>query len=232
MKINKVTITGADNKVTPQSLVSITNKYPFVEWGILFSLSKEGFQRYPTKAWIEELVKEDLELSAHFCGWWAKQVLEEGNFKLISNLNPKFKRVQLNYNFQNSRGWNLEKLNDYAMDNPERKIILQYNKSNAETLLDFINSGIFLNFDFLYDSSGGRGTEIKEIGDPIRNHYTGYSGGISPTTIDDVCLQILRHNSPAEVWVDLESGARTYNEFDFDKVDEILKKSSYFVKTL
>ena len=123
MKINKVTITGADDKTDIDKLIRLTDKYPFVEWGILFSSGREGTQRYPSHEWIKQIVETDLPLSAHFCGWWAKQVLEESNFSLIEQAEG-FSRIQLNYNFARSRGWSLVKLIEYAKDSP-KNIILQ-----------------------------------------------------------------------------------------------------------
>jgi len=37
MKINKITITGADDRTKISDLVQLQKDYPFVEWGILFS---------------------------------------------------------------------------------------------------------------------------------------------------------------------------------------------------
>jgi len=37
MKINKLTITGADNNNSYNKLFELQQKYPFVEWGILYS---------------------------------------------------------------------------------------------------------------------------------------------------------------------------------------------------
>ena len=38
MKLTKVTLTGADDFTDPKRLIEISREYPFVEWGILFSL--------------------------------------------------------------------------------------------------------------------------------------------------------------------------------------------------
>ena len=45
-------MTGADDSVDPKELFRISEKYPFVEWGILFSKSATGRYRYPSKEWI------------------------------------------------------------------------------------------------------------------------------------------------------------------------------------
>lgn len=223
MKINRVTITGADDKINIKDLIELTEKYPFVEWGILFSSGREGTQRYPSHKWIKEIVETDLPLSAHFCGWWAKQVLEEENYSLIRQAEG-FSRIQLNYNFARSRGWKLDNLIEYAKDSP-KDIILQVNKSNAPIITELkVPKAI----NFLYDASGGRGTVIERIEAPFDN-YTGYAGGLAVENIDHICNLIKITELDDTVWIDLESGARTNNEFDLKKVEEILRISSKYI---
>lgn len=222
MRINKLTITGADDKTNHEDLVRLSKEYSFIEWGILFSKSKEGEQRYPTREWIAQVALLNLDLSAHFCGWWAKEIVEEGNFYLITILPESFKRIQINYNFKNSKKWKLEPLIEYAIANPSRSIILQYNKSNAP-YLDALE-GLPFNINFLYDSSGGRGTTIQSIGHPILGKYTGYSGGLTPDNIVEVASQIEAVQVNTFVWMDLETGARTENELDIAKCTDIGEK--------
>lgn len=219
MNINKVTITGADNNISQNDLVEISKVYPFVEWGLLFSKYKEGQQRYPTTEWIDKLLEYDINLSAHFCGWYSKEVLEEKNFQLISNL-KNFKRIQLNYNFKNY----IQNITDLIefMNNNSKSIIFQYNKSNSEFLNTILDLDIPNNIHFLYDASGGRGVEIKDIVNPFKN-YTGYSGGLNDINIDNICKLISENTDKSNVWIDLESGARTNNFFDLDKVIKILE---------
>ncbi len=222
MKINKVTITGADDNTKIEDLIRLSNKYPFVEWGILFSNGREGSQRYPSSQWIHEVTKFNLSLSAHFCGWYPRQVLENANYDLIKNLNG-FNRVQLNYNFKNSKGWDLGRLLSTELP---INVILQYNKSNADIIE---NADIPNNFHILYDASGGRGTEIQSIEPTVKGLYTGYAGGLNPDNTDRICQMISNHGDSSEVWIDLESGARTNDEFDLVKVEKILEIASKYI---
>lgn len=231
MKINRVTITGADDNTKIKELVKTTKDYPFVEWGILFSgknLEKgtKG-QRYPSNMWVDKLLENDLPLSAHFCGWWSKEILVNKNYSLISELPKQFKRVQLNYNFKRSNGWDLGSLFEFA-EKTDMEIILQYNKSNADTLDPLID--VPKNVHFLYDASGGRGTVISSIEEPIHDSYTGYAGGLTPSNTGSICEMIVKDEDESTVWIDLESGARTDNEFDIQKVKWILETSSQFVQ--
>lgn len=234
MKINRVTITGADGKNTYSELLDLQKQYPFVEWGILFSKSKAGSNRYPTLEHMEEQFTGVLNLSAHFCGWYSKEVMENQNFDLITNLPKQFKRVQINYNFNNSEKWNLMDLMVYAMEHPERSIIFQYNENNANTLdviIKGIREGYLLppNIHFLHDASGGRGVKIQYAQEPFEN-YTGYSGGIDHENIGTICEQIFDSSNEKDVWIDMESGVRTNNEFDLEKVRVVLDVVKTFIE--
>lgn len=228
MKINKVTITGADNGVFVEDLKHLSEEFPFAEWGILFS-GNPGRERYPDMEWKMTAEKHLGNLSAHLCGAFSRAVLEKEDFDIITTLHPSYKRVQLNYNFSRSNGWNLETLLEYAHLHPEREIILQYNKSNAKTLNSIIGYCPD-NIEFLYDASGGRGTEIQSISPPIGKAYTGYAGGISVENIDEICHLITDHKNSSACWIDLESGARTNNQFDLAKVRKILEESLPYIE--
>lgn len=231
MKINKLTITGPDDKVDQSKLVELSQEFPFIEWAILFSKAKEGQTRYPSREYIDRLTSEtQIPLAAHFCGWWAKEVLENKNYELITSVSDKFKRIQLNYNFRNSVGFKLIPLNEFVSTLENKAIILQYNKSNAEVLTRFVNEETLpSNIHFLYDASGGRGTEIERIEATIGNQYTGYAGGITPDNVERICQMITDDSEQVNTWVDLETGARTNDEFDLDKVRDIALKASKFI---
>jgi len=232
MKIDKVTITGADDKISHIDLLKLSIKYLFVEWAILFSTSRQGQERYPSEDWIMNLNNYDISLSAHFCGWFSNEVLEKSNIDLLKNLSPIFKRIQLNYNFKRSKNWNIIPVIEYAKQNPDRSIIFQYNHNNADALTELIKGDIPENIHFLYDASGGNGLYNDSLfyNKPISDYYTGYAGGINCENVEDVCKMIIENNTNLNCWIDLESGVRTNNNFDLTKVESILNKTSKFVK--
>lgn len=108
----------------------------------------------------------------------------------------------------------------FAFENPNREIILQYNKSNKQVINQFQN-GFPENINILYDASGGRGAEIKEILPPFDN-FTGYAGGINEKNIDGICKLITDHPDNSNVWIDMESGVRTDDFLDLEKVHFVL----------
>lgn len=219
MKINRITITGADDNTPILQLEKLSKEFPFVEWGILYSQSRAGTNRYPSSKWRSRLrYWKELNFSAHLCGQYPRDILQQGKyFQDAYDSLEGYGRVQINFNFKNTT-FDPEHLLT-LLKRTDVRYILQANKSNAE-VIDTIDAE---NFDVLYDSSGGRGTVIKEIKEPFSNHYTGYSGGLTPENIDDFCQQIIAHPSDSSVFIDCESGVRNEkDEFDLNKVHDYL----------
>jgi len=167
MKIKYVTLTGADDKTNIEDMILLSKKYPFVEWGILFSKSKQGVERYPSSNWINLLQKSvGINLSAHLCG------------KLVSNflncdLNLKqfemFNRIQLNL-FKKSVS-KVCSSNDFlcSVNKTEKPIIVGGNYEDV-ALNNF-------SFNPLFDSSGGNGVSPKKWIKPFGNVFCGYACG-------------------------------------------------------
>jgi hypothetical protein len=229
MKIDRVTITGADDTVDIKDLVILQNKYPFVEWGILHSTNKIGQPRYPSSAWCVKAINAGINASAHLCGWYSRQVLEKEHYNMILEFGVDFKRIQLNYSF-GKVPVNLIKFTDFMkFDRRNVSIILQANKNNNAHIQQMI-ADVFVpkEIHYLYDSSGGRGTEIKIIDRPFKN-YTGYSGGINPENVEYVCQRIRDKAFPDTVWIDMESGVRTDNVFDLAKAEKVLSITQNYI---
>lgn len=225
MKIDRITFTGADDRTYSDEMAAISALYPQVEWGILFSIKKQGTPRYPTGSWITELASRNLPLSAHFCGWYSRQVLEEMDYSLIDTLPSAFTRVQLNYNFSKSKDWHMPPLLDFISSRPGMAFIFQANNANAK-VISMLECLCMANIHILHDSSGGRGIELSDLPKPF-SKYTGYSGGIHPGNFRGIAKRILGRIEPTTpfydfVWVDMESGVRTEEVFDLRKVMQIL----------
>jgi hypothetical protein len=218
MIINRVTFTGADDNTPVEKLQQLQKKYKFVEWGILIS-NNPGKPKQPSEYYIDSLQNKGLKLSLHICSDHASNILYRGNMNLVFDF---FERYQLNFNFNH----NEHDLNNYVkLTNKfkEKNFILQTNFSNEnyiEKLLPILKNN---NTNILYDSSGGRGMEIRQIKQPFDKIYTGYSGGINIDNIDSICKKIENTKNNDRVWIDIQTGARTDNKFDLDKVATILK---------
>ena len=220
MIINKVTFTGADNNTDINALKQIQKEFSFVEWCILVS-TNSGKNRYPTEDFILELKDKGLNLALHLCGKWSRNILTDGCTQLRHDF---FNRYQLNFDFSNSK-FEYDYYENLIKAYPNKKFILQYNVSNHSVIKKIMENFDTSNTHILYDASGGRGTEINEIKKPFGDIYTGYAGGIKVENIDSICDKIFNHKDEyTKVWIDMESGVRTNDEFDLDKVYKVLKR--------
>lgn len=230
MIINKVTISGADDRVNIENMISIQKQYPFVEWGILISYQRSGSNRYPSASWIDKLPYE-LDISLHLCGAVCRSFLANPNMESIEAINgDHWSRVQLNLSLKDKDYFQELELVVRFAEKTSKGIILPYNKGNQPNIDKILSRGeLPENIHFLYDSSGGRGTEIKSFNKPLPT-YTGYAGGLSPDNVFDTCdLLTNMYEWEDNIWIDMETGVRTDDKFDLDKVRSVLSKSQNFI---
>ena len=219
MIINKITFTGADNNTDIKLLQYIQKEIPIVEWGILIS-TNQNRNRYPNNEFINSLQNKGLNLSLHICGKYSREIMNDGIFHIINKFHW-FNRYQINF-ISNNSSENLNNFINLITQFPHKTFILQSNNSNKEFINNILNVNK-TNINILYDSSGGKGTNIKEIQNPYNNIYTGYSGGLCEETLPEILYNIHHFKNDSYVWIDMESGVRTEDQFDLNKVRSILK---------
>lgn len=224
MKIDKVTITGADDNTDILEMVDIQRRYHFVEWGILLSAKRAGTDRYVSQKRLEKLfMYGGLKLSAHLCGDYAARMLQLKPYTYIADNLPYFDRFQINYSIPKPlNGYNtLQALVDQTHFVNSGPVILQLNNNNTYAVNELKN---VTDLQFLYDSSGGTGKLIENIVGPYRGCYTGYAGGINCDNITEIAKRITDFDDIRNVWIDMESGVRTDDKLDMDKVVSVLKR--------
>lgn len=258
MKLDWVTITGADDSIWPDDLVELTKEFPFVEWGILLSQSRVGTARYPSFRWLlrlEELVAIttwETNLSCHVCGLWARELVC-GRWSLpwkMDGLPTMFGRAQIN--FSAGPGDDADEL-DSALGrwtkegNYPRQFIIQHNQANSEffpTLRE--NPDPLYSLVPLFDRSGGKGELPSEwpkadyvdvtpgehgsgVEIPI---YHGYAGGLNPDNLESQLPLIAAAAGDAPFWIDMESGVRAADgTFDLAKVRRCLEIAKPFIRS-
>jgi hypothetical protein len=231
MTVQSVTITGADDNVDPEQLVRLTEQFPIVEWGILFSATRAGTPRYPSREWVEALLKvrrghQGLRLSAHLCGSLTRNFLG-GLGSLPTDWAPavhtgRFGRLQLNgwgtchvaadaYRALRVLGW--------------VQIILQ---SGSEEVLgrDCADAEwIGRNAQVLFDASGGTGKAPTSWPSTVGFERLGFAGGINPSNVRGV-IDALGTRAP--YWIDMESGVRdAADRLDLNAVFDVLQQATY-----
>jgi N-(5'phosphoribosyl)anthranilate (PRA) isomerase len=220
MSLASVTITGADDGVRVQDLVDLSREFPFVEWGILYSESRQGTPRYPGYEWRQALaVAPPMRLSLHLCGRAARE-LTEGLWTYVHG--PHFQRLQVN---------------GYTPPAPKLRaaahahfveVILQV-RSEAELVGAAEDARLMPYASILFDPSGGRG--IEPFRWPVRplGVKFGYAGGIGPSNVEEVISAI----GPVEpYWIDMESGVRTEDRFDLVKVRDVLSRVASYTRDI
>jgi len=210
-----VTITGADDQVDPNALAELSLLFPMVEWGILFSASREGTRRYPTLEWMAELLRAaqrvPMRLAAHLCGARSRAFRAGAFVDAVAELplGPRaFQRVQIN-------GW---EAGDRVATGHEAEVILQVrSEQHVQEAIGAFDGSVPGGVSLLYDPSGGRGKAPTSWPIPPPDVKVGYAGGLGPYHLVGPMRDILIARMAAKAaygdrvqpyWLDMESGVR------------------------
>jgi hypothetical protein len=248
MILDRVTMTGADDSIDPTDLIPLARDFPWVEWGILFSGTRLGVPRYPSKRWIDALARVVLQvpmkLSAHLCGAWVRDLVLQGKFTWREAFRahyPLFARIQLNFHGQfHKKGPGFETvLTDETPQGASpgqkgragKQFIFQCDGPNDPTVVElqpWFPEGVVP----LFDRSGGAGIVPAEWPKAWPGVYCGYAGGLGPDNLNGQLQLIDRAAVGERVWIDMETRVRSDDdrEFDLGKVRRALEQTSVWVK--
>lgn len=229
-----VSIAGPDTNTSIEELAKLAQEFPFVEWGVLYSVTAAGKNRYPTLDWCEKFFKTAMNgyKAVHLCG---KPAFNQ----LLSDTLPDFvyraDRLQLNLN---ARSYShscdeLQKLYDKALTLAP-KVVLQYHEGTEFDIarwLTKLSPADRERVSVLVDGSGGAGIEIEK-NKLIRPScaskvMVGFAGGINESNVVAVIKHALLNEK--EFWVDMESGPRVNNELSIPRVRATLAACAPFV---
>lgn len=221
MRLKHITFTGIDAKTDIQDLADIQREFPIVEWGVLMSKNwKENGPRYfdPNFLYDFKFMELHLNLSCHVCGSYAREVINNNWNPLIQLAHHHFdifRRCQVNIGTTDPTP-KTPFVRPYVT---LRELIIQQKSENDLLLFDTIKDRS--NMSVLLDASGGCGidTSIKPF---FRQGLkVGYAGGMNPENVGDKLYQLLREVE-GDFWIDMESGVRTDDWFDTNKVRRVL----------
>lgn len=240
--IRTVTITGIDIYSNLSRLDALQQRFPFVEWGVLLSKTKEGKDnRYPPPEWVTDLIATRLHIAGHVCGLWARDIAEGGDLFLRDRRElgwlELFRRVQLNVSHVLDEIHSPYHQFHEAVQKIQRagvaRVILQ-----VKNLYPSVLTPILDRVDFLFDCSGGRGILPDHWPTPVHaaSHSDrkllpncGYAGGLDPDNLPGQLPLMLKASEGQPVWIDVESGVRTSDVLDLDKVERFLETAQPYV---
>lgn len=229
--LERVSLTGVDDKTALPDLVTLSEMYPFVEWALLYVPHKEGAPRNPSQRWRQAFFEAQLPgySAVHLCGNLAfEQLLED---RLPREL-LQADRLQLNINARKRDFTEDQVLEVYrhAM-HLGPSLILQYHEDSAAIIGKFLSGLSVLDrprVHVLMDESRGKGKTPNAWFRPavLEGIFCGFAGGLGPDNIASVLGQIER--SGKRYWPDMETGIRTDNEMDVHKAGRVLAAARLF----
>ena len=233
MKLKQITFTGLDEKTNVEDLKKIQEEFPIVEFGVLMSKNwKTNGNRYPDPETISRFTDQGLNLSAHLCGSIARDAYA-GNFDSVVRKYPvfthqDFKRTQLNI----APYKEIFEKAGMPTDVYGKEIIIQQRSGSIKDSHAFVRFELKnpdINTTMLIDPSGGNG--IDSGLDIIATDYkTGYAGGINADNVEEKLRYLFEMSTVGDFWIDMESGVRTNDWFDIEKVKAVLEKCKDVIK--
>lgn len=199
--LNRVTITGADDSTDILEMLELSIIYPWLEWGILVSRSREGSPRYPSRQWQERLLKSAhrMNISMHACGKWAREIFAGTvDWSELPPIRTVTQRIQINGAVP------VDNLHALGACNPGTQFIVQYPRA-VSYLRACQASGI--NCAPLFDESGGEGRQVRAWSDVPDCDYVGYAGGIGSDDVKETVGSIMTFRQ-GPFWIDSEGRMR------------------------
>lgn len=222
--LRTVTITGIDNNVDIQALIELQQQYRRVEWGVLLSATRQGVdRRYPSLERIEAFKAAGLNLAFHLCGSLVFEFLDGLELPGIIGVDKEV-RIQLNARHQLARIDEAQLVKLFS----RHRLILQVG--------DYVPPGfrrLAKSMELLYDKSGGTGQLPERWPQPL-DGPAGFAGGLTPDNVVAQLRQIeialmTAKTSQFTVWIDVESGVRTDDWLDLNKVRHYLTAVAPYV---
>jgi len=233
MKVNRITITGADNSIKPDELNKLSAKYPYVEWAILLSSKQEGSNKFPTLKWMEELkeIQNNLQLSGHLCGKYIRDLLV-GYPSFITDrptIFKMFQRFQLNFHAEDLNYGEVAFMNAVKELSNGREVIFQSDGVNADIIDPFIEEK--QNVAIIHDISHGTGILPAYWPNYIDGITNIYAGGLSPKNVAEELEKIAGIVGDKVIGIDVETKVRSNNDmqFDLDLVEQFIINCKNFI---
>lgn len=234
MFLTGVTLTGADSGTNPESLIALSKRFPFVEWGILVG-THWGTARWPRPEWFDVLTEcvrferpGTIRLALHLCGEPLRDVLNVGQHgpilqdAVIRSL-PFFRRVQLNFHGQPIARECAPRIVEAFRCKLVGKVpIVQLDGVNDWVLDHLLDAGVHAHG--LYDKSHGGGVLADMWPSPNPQWEVGYAGGLGPNNVTRELNRIAEATGGQRFWIDMETRIRNqFDGFDLQLCESVLE---------
>ena len=223
--MKRITFTGVDEETKLPSLMARAGVG--IEFAVLVGSRTGRAPRYPCRPFVfrfrDFCAEHGINSAIHLCGSYARGLLS--NEIAVLDLCRGFGRVQFNaregeYQYAQLR----ERSQRLGI-----AIIVQHRMGFDPGTLPCRD------LEYLADRSGGRGISDLGLWSAPRGEWLavrcGYAGGIGPCNIvqamDKVCS--FGTGMSRGSWIDMESGVRTNDLFDLEKVDQVLEERIRFI---
>jgi hypothetical protein len=198
MTIQSITLTGADERTQIEELVYLSDNFPEVEIGLLYTAKPEGRRRYPSRDWLAKSARAlSGRVAIHICGGGARRELLGG---FLSDLTRHAPRVQVNGRLDVAEVEVLAQL--------VGTLITQHNDANAQ-----LTQAVSRNHALLVDGSGGQGLSPEVWVAPETEKVVGFAGGLGPENLRGEYRRIERV-AKAGAWIDMEGKLRVEDWFN------------------
>ena len=208
----RLTFTGIDARTDLDEVMRIGKEYQNVEFAVLVG-SRTGIEpRFPglefTRLFRRMAQDDGVRTSIHLCGVFSREV-NVGDF-----LNPQavvygFGRCQVN-----------SRATYYDYQNVER-----FGRVTGLEVIVQCLAATCPRITHLHDKSGGRGINtIASWPSPRNGSHCGFAGGITPDNVLKA-VDFIHAHPMSHHWLDMESGVRTDDWFDLEKVMAVINEA-------
>jgi len=230
LRLRALGFCGADDSCSPELLSAVSERYLWIEWGVLFREDKQGTPRYASLDWVERLAavnyRRRMRLAGHLCSQYVTQILEgDGSFVADMHRRVGFDRFQINATAANNVDTSslgpetAERLRGVMLSLPSVEFIVQRNEETAE-LWRHLERDPPPNLSFLFDESKGLGVAAAFWPPPPTTGVKfGYAGGLGPKNLEAQITKMAVAAPGETIWVDMESSLRTALEDGADIFD-------------
>lgn len=206
------TLTGVDERTDLTAIHSLSAEFPFVEWGFLYSPTRQGQPgRYPSTQMLQNAflhLPANVRVALHICGQGVTDLLARRDAtieELVELVAIRGGRVQLNFNLLDGR-IQPSALRKHLVRHPGTTFITQHNAANAilATLMWQVRTHAIL-----FDESAGRGMLPNGWSVAMPGKACGYAGGLGPDNLAEQLELIATAAGDCPFWLDMEGKLRT-----------------------